>query len=288
MGRIVPLRLQTRDALSVTRSSITGQSAQKHFEHLHANRKDLRSAPPPASQPARPYRGYYYDTETGLYYLQSRYYDPEVGRFINADAFASTGQGILGTNMFAYCRNNPVVEKDSYGGIPKCCYLLQDDIGWAGNEDGIRDITEELDALMRKHAKELKKSFSDAVIGADKGYRYLGGRSQQTVTLIAFFITLDFFIEKVKTGGDWDLKNNIYPSSNQYIYNGKEYTGEDIGNIHFGYVGAALYNSWFLHFGAGVYQIFSGSKWEYWSTCFDEHRDREMIEYGIKLYTGRL
>ena len=38
------------------------------------------------------YRGYVYDTETGLYYLQSRYYDPEVGRFINADAFASTGQ----------------------------------------------------------------------------------------------------------------------------------------------------------------------------------------------------
>ena len=36
------------------------------------------------------YRGYYYDTETKLYYLQSRYYDPEIGRFINADAFAST------------------------------------------------------------------------------------------------------------------------------------------------------------------------------------------------------
>ena len=36
------------------------------------------------------YRGYYYDHETGLYYLQSRYYDPEVGRFLNADAFAST------------------------------------------------------------------------------------------------------------------------------------------------------------------------------------------------------
>ena len=54
------------------------------------------------------YRGYYYDTETGLYYLQSRYYDPETGRFINADEFVSTGQGILGNNMFAYCGNNPV------------------------------------------------------------------------------------------------------------------------------------------------------------------------------------
>ena len=61
------------------------------------------------------YRGYYYDVETGLYYLQSRYYDPETGRFINADGYASTGQGVLGTNMYAYCGNNPVVRSDSTG-----------------------------------------------------------------------------------------------------------------------------------------------------------------------------
>ena len=54
------------------------------------------------------YRGYVYDQETGLYYLQSRYYNPELGRFICADSFVSTGQGILGNNMFAYCLNNPV------------------------------------------------------------------------------------------------------------------------------------------------------------------------------------
>ena len=58
---------------------------------------------------------YVYDTESGLYYLQSRYYDPEIGRFINADAFASTGQGILGNNMFAYCGNNPVMFTDVAG-----------------------------------------------------------------------------------------------------------------------------------------------------------------------------
>ena len=61
------------------------------------------------------YRGYVYDQETGLYYLQSRYYDPEMGRFINADAFVSTGQGILGNNMFAYCGNNPVCRYDVGG-----------------------------------------------------------------------------------------------------------------------------------------------------------------------------
>ncbi len=61
------------------------------------------------------YRGYYYDSETGLYYLNSRYYDPEVGRFISVDGYVSTGQGLLSNNMFAYCNNNPVMYKDSSG-----------------------------------------------------------------------------------------------------------------------------------------------------------------------------
>ena len=61
------------------------------------------------------YRGYYYDTETGLYYVSSRYYDPEIGRWINADGYISTGQGLLSTNMFAYCENNPVNKFDPTG-----------------------------------------------------------------------------------------------------------------------------------------------------------------------------
>ena len=61
------------------------------------------------------YRGYRYDRETGLYYLNSRYYDPETGRFINADDYASTGQGILGSNMFMYCNNSPVCAEDLNG-----------------------------------------------------------------------------------------------------------------------------------------------------------------------------
>ena len=61
------------------------------------------------------YRGYYYDIESGFYYLQSRYYDPTTGRFINADGYVSTGQGFTGTNMFAYCGNNPVCRSDPEG-----------------------------------------------------------------------------------------------------------------------------------------------------------------------------
>ena len=61
------------------------------------------------------YRGYYYDNETGFYYLQSRYYDPQNRRFMNADSYQSTGQGFIGTNMFAYCNNSPVDLYDPSG-----------------------------------------------------------------------------------------------------------------------------------------------------------------------------
>ena len=61
------------------------------------------------------YRGYVYDSETGLYYLKSRYYDPVTGRFLNADMYCDTQSNILGTNMFAYCNNNPVNQIDPEG-----------------------------------------------------------------------------------------------------------------------------------------------------------------------------
>ncbi|MBE6039155.1 MAG: RHS repeat-associated core domain-containing protein [Anaerofustis stercorihominis] len=61
------------------------------------------------------YRSHYYDTHSKLYYLNSRYYDPETGRFINADAFVFTGLGISGHNMFVYCVNNPINKFDSQG-----------------------------------------------------------------------------------------------------------------------------------------------------------------------------
>ena len=61
------------------------------------------------------YRGYYYDTETGFYYLQTRYYDPELGRFLNADSIIGANGDIQGYNVFAYCNNNPVMYIDTMG-----------------------------------------------------------------------------------------------------------------------------------------------------------------------------
>ena len=64
------------------------------------------------------YRGYVYDSETGLYYVSSRYYDPEIGRFISpdtTDVLTATPMGLTDKNLFAYCDNNPVIRADHGG-----------------------------------------------------------------------------------------------------------------------------------------------------------------------------
>ena len=70
------------------------------------------------------YRGYYYDSETGLYYVNSRYYDPAVKRFLNADGLISTGIEDVCKNMFAYCKNDPVNMADSSGNDPVPAWAL--------------------------------------------------------------------------------------------------------------------------------------------------------------------
>ncbi len=95
------------------------------------------------------YRGYYQDTETGLYYLMSRYYDTITHRFINADGYFQSGGSILDANTFAYCRNNPIMNSDCTGTscskhrsyyVPNCGYC---------DPSYIHEMNEKIDWLNR-------------------------------------------------------------------------------------------------------------------------------------------
>ena len=78
------------------------------------------------------YRGYYWDNDLGLYYLMSRYYDPQVGRFINADSLEYLDpETIGGLNLYAYCGNNPVMYADPSGHVAILTLLIGAFIGAA-------------------------------------------------------------------------------------------------------------------------------------------------------------
>ena len=90
------------------------------------------------------YRGYYYDQETGLYYLQSRYYNPQWGRFINADNIvAGIGGSVHGNNMFAYCFNNPINMVDETGNWP----TFKDAVKWVA-KNVVRPVVKEVQNVL--------------------------------------------------------------------------------------------------------------------------------------------
>ena len=136
-------------------------------------------------QPFR-YRGYVYDEETGFYYLQSRYYNPELGCFISADVYLSTGQGVIGHNAYAYCGNNPIIRLDSTGNfwdtifdIVSLCLSVAEVIAnptdpwaWAGLAGDVIDLVPfvtgigEVTRIVKTTAKAVDKA--DDVIDAAK------------------------------------------------------------------------------------------------------------------------
>ena len=95
------------------------------------------------------YRSYVYDEETGLYYLQSRYYDPLTGRFVNADVYCDTYTGNpLSTNMFVYCENDAINYVDNDG---RRTYFLN-----GINNNSKNGITWYASALKNKLSKYVK------------------------------------------------------------------------------------------------------------------------------------
>ena len=240
-------------------------------------------------QPFR-YRGYVYDEETSWYYLQSRYYNPEIGKFISADVYLSTGRGVLGHNAYAYCRNNPIVRLDPSG-------MADEDETDIYNL--IKDNTEK--------ASRLKRSlFINYCIGGMVNAR--GIRGILYLTACTLGEKYGMFYLNVKTNGPMDYKNKdrwrsslprlAYPDNNgeeyTYMFHGEKRSASDIGNINYGAVGAALgIPLEILLWQAGATQLRDHGKLRFFRSQFDsipkayyedERDDYINIKLGYDLY----
>jgi RHS repeat-associated protein len=127
------------------------------------------------------YRGYYFDTETGLYYLQSRYYDANVGRFLNCDSVVSgTGESAKGYNLFEYCFNNPINMTDEGGEWPN---FLKKAVKWVAKE------------VVKPIVKSIQNALADVDLTLSLGFNISG--------------TPSGFIFNGQIGVSMDTKGNI-------------------------------------------------------------------------------
>ena len=186
-----------------------------------------------------------YDAETGWYYLQSRYYDPSIGRFISADVLLSTGQGVIGNNSYAYCRNNPVNRKDGKG--------TEDDEVWP-------DYTEELIELL--------------IGNYHKAQRW---------SLLPIYAQIQFY-NYVKSKGEWDYKANPpdwMPSDGKFSAFGINMTAADLGNLNYGMTGMVVgFSRRTLLTAAGFVAITEGGDNDGFPYYYDGKDDYYFINLG--------
>ena len=178
------------------------------------------------------YRSYYYDTETDLYYLNCRYYDPETGRFINADVYVSTGQGIFGNNMFAYCNNNSVICIDPRG---KRTYIIN-----GINNDSLYDVPDYIkDFANGLEELGIENVMSIAVYNGQSG---ICGTLKGISQVVAEMLNIDIYTDDVVNYITEDISNNPikagetinligYSGGGQIALNVMERTNRKIDNV---------------------------------------------------------
>ena len=226
------------------------------------------------------YRGYYHDSETGFYYLQSRYYDPTNHRFINADVYASTGQGFVGTNMFAYCGNNPMCYSDPDG----MRYIDPNIISHGNGRAEYTDTGTRAVSILRDVTVEVNRALQEEIYSTRATYGALIDDFEHYEIELMYI-----FYKKVKKEAAWDIKvgaswtNTIgteYPGEGaRVIYCGYVMRLEDLGNYTYGCLGRV--------YGFDLGTLYWGSEYaagfpEYGTEAWDNEylRDHFFIQLG--------
>ena len=152
------------------------------------------------------YRSYYYDKETKLYYLNSRYYNPAWGRFINADGIINADEVINGFNLYAYTTNNPIIYKDNTGMFLKAVDVIK----------AFRFIGKAINYTIASFTQNIRPSAAEAMKGAILGASSLSPQTQ------------DRLIEDIKKSKQFrDVVKEEVPKkkSDYYSYGSSYFTG---------------------------------------------------------------
>ena len=243
------------------------------------------------------FKSYYWDSETELYALQTRYYSPEWGRFVNADGIMGANQDILGYNLYAYVSNNPVNFSDPSGllsvpfgpnaladfqnrynnaaaaGIP----MPNNPISGAKNTLTAPDYSAPINQVVKNNI---------TTVQVEKAY------------INSSILSLSYFYDQVDKGGPWDYKlkdqwkNGIDASYlglyGVFIWDGQAMNAEQFGNMHYGIVGTAMGYSPTMLFMGGGYADKGKSFFMYGSPYWgDSRQDHFWIQKGINYYNCR-
>ena len=182
------------------------------------------------------YRGYYYDNETGYYYLQSRYYDPNICRFINADIFSLVSiDTLLGINIFIYCQNDPINFIDPTG--------FYKTTNWF--EVALRTLclSIEFDSITRAFEKIIQKINSS--FNLEEWYEDLSYKTQNFFNELVLATTscLNTLYIKIKESIDFsNILNELNIALSEYTFDGL--INEIIKKIHWGASEYSFFQVW--------------------------------------------
>ncbi len=169
------------------------------------------------------YRGYYYDSESGLYYLNARYYDPMTHRFVNPDNIIASNGDITSYNLFSYCSNDPVNFSDPTGNAEVAA-------GAGGGSDvlsiigAIFFVVQEVDAIVHGRPSVLQEIGTSVLNLATQAGEALNNFLAPPKTLAQS--TPDEMVDAVKTILEKDRKRKVYKQA--WLEHGKVMTGKSV------------------------------------------------------------